>query len=267
MSPPKMLGILLCYNDGDLVEDSITYLLEQNHDVIVWDHGSTDETAEVVRRLGKHLLETTFVPRSFDFYQLYPSMSAHIMSTYLESYDWISWPDQDEFLEGPSRSKTYRQWVEEVWTSRFDWVQFNNLNYWFTSVDDSTIPSPTERIRHYSIFPDCAPRIRAWKAAATNVRIFNHNEPDGVRYPDLFNLRHYPMRSETQMLNRIYRDRAGLRRGDSNYHYENLKVRVDELTIAPDRLHYDDGVSELNLEAVFDWRSIYGHAPPVAARL
>ena len=266
MPPPKKLGILLCYNDGDLVEDSITYLLGQNHDVIVWDHGSTDETSEVIRRYRKNLLEARFVPRNFDFYELYPSMSAHVISTYVRSYDWISWPDQDEFLEGPSRSKSYCEWVEEVCSSNFDWVQFNNLNYWFTSADDPGIHSAVQRIRHYSAFLDCAPRIRAWKTVATNARIFNHNEPNGVRYPDFFNLRHYPMRSQTQMLNRIYRDRAGIRRGDSNYHYENLKLRVGQLSIAPDKLHFDDGVSELNLESCFDWRSIYGYAPAAEGR-
>ena len=74
------------------------------------------------------------------------------------------------------------------------------------------------------------------------------------------------MRSQTQMLNRIYRDRAGIRRGDSNYHYENLKLRVGQLSIAPDKLHFDDGVSELNLESCFDWRSIYGYAPAAEGR-
>jgi glycosyltransferase involved in cell wall biosynthesis len=262
MAGPRMLGVLLCYNDGDLVEDSITCLLEQNHHVIVWDHGSTDQTAEVLRRFSAHLLETRFVPRSFDFYELYPAMSRHILAEYIDRYDWVSWPDQDEFLEGPSRSQSYSGWVAEVWASRFDWIQFHNVNYWFTSVDDPKISSPRTRIRHYSLFPDCAPRIRAWRASCTNVRIFNHNAPLGIRYPVLFNLRHYPMRSRRQMLDRIYRDRAGLRRGDSNYHYENLKLNIDRLEIAPEQLHYDDGVSDLNLEPIFNWRTIYGFAPP-----
>ena len=38
----RCLGVLLCYNDGDLLEESIRYLLEQDHHLIVWDHGSTD---------------------------------------------------------------------------------------------------------------------------------------------------------------------------------------------------------------------------------
>ena len=47
----KCLGVLLCYNDGDLLADSIAYLREQRHDIVLWDHGSTDNTAEVVARM------------------------------------------------------------------------------------------------------------------------------------------------------------------------------------------------------------------------
>ena len=96
-----MLGVLLCYNDGDLVSDAVRYLIDQGHDVIAWDHGSDDETSDILRRLSPELVELRTIPRSFDFYDLYPEMSRHLLADYVDRYDWISWPDQDEFLEGP----------------------------------------------------------------------------------------------------------------------------------------------------------------------
>ena len=258
----QLLGVLLCYNDGDFLEDSIRYLLEQNHHLLVWDHGSTDTTSDIIRHYRSELLESRYISRAFDFYELYPAMSRHLIESYAPSYDWISWPDQDEILEGPSRSKTYREWIEEVHASSCNWIQFNNYNYWFTSSDDMTVKSPSARIRHYSIFPDCAPRIRAWRGSATNIRIFNHNPPPGDPWPVRFNLRHYSMRSHQQMLTRLLRDRANLRRGGYNYHYDNMKLNMDRLAISPDHLHYDDGCSDLNPLPVFDWRSIYGFGPP-----
>jgi len=138
----RLLGVLLCYNDGDFLEDSIRYLLEQNHHLIVWDHGSTDETADIIRQYKNDLLESRYVPREFDFYELYPAMSRHLTDNYSSIYDWISWPDQDEILEGPSRSKPYREWLEDVHASSCNWIQFNNYNYWFTSSDDTAIKSP-----------------------------------------------------------------------------------------------------------------------------
>jgi hypothetical protein len=255
---PRLLGVLLCYNDGDLVDEAVRYLLDQEHDLIVWDHGSTDETPARLQSLKPELVELATVPRSVDFYQLYPAMSEHLLKDYVERYDWVSWPDQDEFLEGPDRSRSYREWLTELISSPYDWIQFNNYNYWWTPADDVEADRVARRVRHYSLFPDCAPRIRSWRASATNVREFNHNPPRGERYPRLFNLRHYPMRSEAQMRRRLQVDRAGLRRGGSNYHYDNMSSWPERLVIRPDQLHFDDG-AELDPSPIFDWRSVYGN--------
>ena len=264
MSGLRLLGVLLCFNDGDLVEDSIRYLLEQNHHLVVWDHGSSDETWSVLQAFRHELRELRYVPRDVDFYTMYPSMSAHLQTNYVQAYDWISWPDQDEFLEGPSRNKGYVDWLEEVHASHYDWIQFNNYNFWYTTRDDSTIRSVPQRVRYYSLFPDCAPRIRSWRASSTNTRIFNHNPPAGERFPTNFNLRHYPSRSEEQLLRRVMHDRAGLRRGEANFHYDNMKARLALLKISPDQLHYDDQRSDLNPEPVFNWRTVYGYAADIA---
>ena len=253
----RLLGVLLCYNDGDLVEDAVRYLRDQDHELVVWDHGSTDDTPEILRRLKGDLVELTTVPRSVDFYQMYPRMSEHLLKEYIPRYDWISWPDQDEFLEGPDRQRSYKAWIEEVAGSPYDWVQFNNFNFWWTAADDLSVKRAVDRVRHYALFADCAPRVRCWRASSTNVREFNHNPPLGERYPRLFNLRHYPMRSEAQMRRRLETDRAGLRRGPSNYHYENMASWPERLIIPPDKLHVDRG-GELDPAPVFDWRAIYG---------
>ena len=261
MSPLRCLGVLLCYNDGDLLEESISYLLDQQHDLIVWDHGSTDETPTVLERFRPHLSELSHVPREFDFYELYPMMSRHLIKHYVHEYDWISWPDQDEFLEGPARDRSYYEYLGEVHESSCDWIEFNNFNFWWTDEDDLAIREPTRRVRHYSLWPDCPPRIRAWRARVTNIRRFNHNPLDGTCLPRRFNLRHYPMRSRDQMRARIERDRAGLCRGNRNFHYENMGRRPALLEIPASALHLDDGVSDLNSEPIIDWRMIYGREP------
>jgi glycosyltransferase involved in cell wall biosynthesis len=261
MSRPRCLGVLLCYNDGDLLEESLSYLLEQNHDVIAWDHGSTDETPDVLARFRAHCREIRRVSRDFDFYGLHEAMSRHLIANYVSDYDWISWPDQDEFLEGPARDRSYYQYLREAHDSDVDWIRFRNFNFWHTDEDDPSIPETARRVRRYSLWPDCPPRIRSWRARVTNIRRFNHNPLDGVQSPRPFNLRHYPMRSASQMRARILRDRAGMRRGNLNFHYENMARRPDSLRIPAAALHFDDGVSDLNPEPIFDWRAIYGHSP------
>ncbi|HEX6654300.1 MAG TPA: glycosyltransferase family 2 protein [Thermoleophilaceae bacterium] len=265
MSTPSCLAVLLCYNDGDLLEESLAYLLEQNHDLVAWDHGSTDQTPSILERYRGHCREIRRLPREFDFYELYPAMSRHLIETYVRDYDWISWPDQDEFLEGPARDRSYYEYVVEAHDAGVDWIEFRNFNFWCTEEDDPAIAQTTDRVRHYSLWPDCPPRIRSWRARVTNVRRFNHNPLDGTAAPRPFNLRHYPMRSPEQMSARLRKDRAGLRRGPLNFHYENMRQRPGSVRIPAAALHFDDGVSELDPRPIFDWREIYGHGPEVSS--
>ena len=63
------------------------------------------------------------------------------------------------------------------------------------------------------------------------------------------------------MIRRIQKDRAGLQREGSNYHYNNMAAEMSKLIISPEKLHVDDGIHELNPESKFNWRDIYGHGP------
>ncbi len=254
---PRALGVLLCYNDADILDDAIEWLLQNNHDIIVWDHGSDDGTAEVLDKYNKVFVERRFIARDFDFYKLYGAMSTNLIENHISHYDWISWPDQDEFLEGPSRDMTYYEYITELFNYSFDWVRFNNFNFWFTKEDNPRLTSPVKRIRRYCLFREGARRIRCWRASVTNIREFNHNPLKGAKFPINFNLRHYPMRSHERMLRRIYKDRDNIARGAQNVHYNSMKRSIDRLLISPQSLHYDDGGSELNHEVCFEWREIY----------
>jgi len=262
MSKIKCLGVLLCYNDADMLEDAILHMLNNNHELLAWDHGSDDGTAAILDKYQDQLVERRNIPRSYDFYNLYQAMSEHLIQGFIRQYDWISWPDQDEILEGPDRSKSYDAWLQDVHDEGYDSIQFNNFNFWFTAADDVHLLSPLERVRHYSLFPDCAPRIRSWRASKTNIRIFNHNPLDGKKLPYHFNLRHYPMRTHAQMIRRLEKDRANLQRNGSNYHYDYMAgEQVNKLIIEPGRLHYDNGQDELNPDLKFNWRDVYGYGP------
>ena len=254
---PKCLGICLFYNDEDIVDEAIQHLLRNNHDVIVWNHGSNDNTQGVIDRYKNHILAQHFLPRSFDFYKLFEHVSKYIIETYVKQYDWISFPESDEFLEGPLRDKSYYEYVRDVFESPYDWIQFNNLVFWFTEKDDSNISMVRERIKHYSFWGDCGPRVYAWKAAAMNVREFNHNPANGMRYPLLFNTCHYQVRSREHLIKRI-ESRVGLSKGAANYHFDYMKNNISKLYIDSNQLNFDNG-GNLSLEQVFDWsKYVYG---------
>ncbi len=259
--PVKMLCVLNCYNEADILEDNINYMLGNHHDILIWDHGSDGVTARVLDRYDDAFIERKFVPRSFDFRQLYPLISRHLIKNYAKRYDWISWPDQDEILEGPDRKKPYFEYIKDVFYSPYNYIQFNNFIYWYTEEDDPSIASPARRVRRYSLMPFCGPRIRSWRASVTNIRLYNHNPVRGQKYPVNFNLRHYPARSRQQIENRLFVDRPHIKTGEdgSNYHYDYMRKRLGAVTPKACQLHYDDGITELDHEAIFNWEDIYGY--------
>lgn len=113
-------------------------------------------------------------------------------------------------MEGPKRDKSYYEYITEVYNSPYTFIEFDNYVYWFTDDDNLVEKNITKRMTHYSLFSNCAPRIRAWKASVTNIRFFNHNPLDGEKYPTNFKLRHYPFRNKDHFYKRIYKDRANL---------------------------------------------------------
>jgi hypothetical protein len=131
--------------------------------------------------------------------------------------------------------------------------------FWYTKEDNAALPEVSKRITHYSLLKKCSPRIRAWKAKVTNTRVFNHNLLDGERFPQFFNLRHYPIRSEEHLLKRLKKDRANLEKDGSNVHYNAMENNLNYiLQIKPEILHVDDGVKELNQIPFFNWDVVYG---------
>jgi hypothetical protein len=258
----RKLGVVLSFNDVDIIGDVVGHLLANDHDVVVWDNGSTDGTFERLQELSAELLELRSVPKEeAGLYDIYGAMSRHLMSGLAQHYDWISWPDSDEILLGDDPAESYSAFVDRVVASPFDWCQFENWNFWWTDADDATIESPVARVRHYALFADCAPRVRAWRARRTNVRAFNHNPLPGTRYPVAARLCHYPMRSSEQAREKL-RTRSGIQRGDANWHYNKMLREADVLRIEAAALNQapqDPRSPGLRLvePRPFDWSRVY----------
>jgi hypothetical protein len=260
---PRKLGVMLTYEDEDIVLDTIGHLLESGHEVIAWDNGSRDGTWERLTSIRRELRELRRVPRDeVGLYEIYGAMSIELMNGVAAGYDWISWPDSDEILLSDDPGEPYGTFVDRLIASQYDWCQFRNWNFWWTTDDDPAVASPVARIRHYALFEHCAPRVRAWRAGRTNMREFNHNPVPGERYPELANLCHYPMRSREQARERL-RTRSGIRRGEQNWHYDRLQREPQLLEIRAsdlNRLEQDPRRPGLRLEQRkhFDWLTVYG---------
>ncbi len=251
----RFLGVLLCYNDADVLAPVIEHLVTNRHDLVVWNHGSEDETHEVcLDYLGRGIIDYQVVDRDeVPFEQIYGVCSDYVVSTYGDRYDWLSWPDQDEILEGPDLARPYHEQVGELLAAGHDWIEFDNFVFWYTDRDDPSVDDPVDRIRHYNLYESASPRIRAWRMACTNARrLGNSNPPDGRKAPVNWPLRHYPMRSHEQAVRRASHDRnqPGFQKGDKNWHYERFRDDESTLRVPAERLHQFDGTA---LDPTITW--------------
>jgi len=252
----RFLGLLLCYNDDDILASVIEHLVANRHDVVVFNHGSEDDTDHIARAyLGRGVIDYQSLDRhEVPFLELYGVAGQYVQQRYGARYDWLSWPDQDEILEGPDLARPYHEQVSELMAAGHDWIEFENFVFWFTEADDETVRDPVERIRHYNLYQSASPRIRAWRMSCTNERrMGNSNPPDGSKSPGNFPLRHYPMRSIAQARRRAGHDRnqPGFQRGDKNWHYERFRDDEGTMLVPPEKLHRFDGTT---LDPTITWR-------------
>ena len=283
----KCLSVLLFHNDEDLVEDQINYYKNLNkQDLIVFNHNSTDSTAEIINKYKNDILciYTLSDKISFKYNKVHEIIYKILLGRndkgfapeeiqmsnqkyknfkYSDHYDWISFPESDEFLEGPNRQFTYYEHLGNLHKQKhINKIKFDNIIYWFTEKDDLSIFSPVKRIKYYSYKKKCGIRVYAWRGSKTIIRRFGHfnknldNPNEFVRWKT----RHYEMRSKEQFKKKI-NDRVNITRGIGNHHYrilyDNFYNNKNYGIISSNELHYDNGIDEIKMEKKYDWSKIY----------
>jgi len=257
MKKLKCLACILFHNDEDLVLEQLKYLTFNKHDIIVFDHNSTDKTLNIVNENINLINKVYNIPEKIPFKNngVFKYISNILIKEYSKDYDWISFIESDEFLEGPDRSKSYYEHLIDIDKTKYDFLSFDNYIFWFTEKDDIN-KSVRERIKYYAYKKKCGVRYYAWRGKLQNIRKFNHNKVKGNLYPIPFKTCHYEMRSINQSKKKL-KDRTNITSGRTNHHY-NVMINkgVNNLIINSNNLHYDDG-SELIKDNIFDWSKIY----------
>lgn len=277
---PKCLAILLFHNEEDLVQEQIDYWTKNKHDIIIFNHNSNDNTQNIIVQNKNKLLRYIEISDDVQFKNndVFKTISYYIIgrpinikhlkqsnpkiNDFREEYDWISFPESDEFLEGPDRTKSYYEHLCDIHKNKnINGIIFRNIVFWFTEKDDQNIKKIRDRIKHYCYKQNCGIRVYAWRANLMNIREWNHNLPKDTKMENMvtFNTCHYEMRSEKQMINKI-KDRINSVNGNMNHHYGEfhklMKNNYEKLIINSNQLHYDDG-NDLIIDNKFDWTYLF----------
>lgn len=281
----KCLAILLFHEEEDLIEDQIKYYKDTNkHDLVVFIHDCTQEVMEKIHKYKEKFICVYELSKEINFRnnevhntiykilrgerikkQKYIKKNNNIIINFKE-YEWISFPEADEFLEGPNREKNFYEHLCHINEEKsIDVINYITYTYWYTEKDDSKIKSPVDRLKYYSINNpgsisengNSDYKIYTWRGNNTKLRSFGHHintEETKISWKT----RHYEIRSEHQFKVKIL-DRIKISNGGKNHHYKILYDNYQKLVnfIKSEELFYDNGKQELNNSEKYNWNKIY----------
>ena len=261
-SATKLVGMLIVYNEVDIIEQYLDHMATQEIPLVVLDGGSTDGTYGIIRenRTGIVSRHAQFIT---DRFELVLSLRClHAMAAQ-ENPDWMLLADADEFMETNDPKLSLREAIALEDAKGFNLIQFDNYEFWPTALDPP-VRDIRERIRYYSWHDRW--RFRAWKhgpgirihPSGGHLPIFPENMVVRLS-PNRFIIRHYSIRDYEQGRRKAFVERLGRysdfdRRIFGLRRYESYKDEKPFFVIEPRMLNRFDG--KWNNERKFaGWRT------------
>ena len=214
----SILGIIQAFDEVDVISDTISYLAPAVDDLIVFDHGSTDGTRDLI---PPSMLRS--IPRS-GIDKVFPFISAFIAE---QKHDWVIWQAADEILRGPLDQPITHLTLETEVALGTQVIDPLVRNFWPCTIDLWNAPMVPfyERLRYFIEGDRKLPTPRAWVRSLTGIMpLGSHRAPHGKKCPvpnlppsignwpagtsidDSWLLHHYPLRSEAQAASKLKRN-------------------------------------------------------------
>lgn len=248
---PRIIAILAAYNEGDVIYHVIRDLIEQDIEVYLLNHHSTDNTVEEASKwLGKGLIGIELFPEESgldipnDVFALRYILMRKEQLVRQFGPGWYINADADEFRESPWPGLNLREGIERV-----DALGYNTINFAifdFKPTDNSFVPG--DDVRKY-LTGYSAPAVswdkmqaRCWKYWGQDFKLWHTGghlvQFEGRRvFPIPFILRHYPIRSEAHGETKIFSQRKN--RFDENEKAANWHVQYNDITRENKRFLWD----------------------------
>ena len=212
----RAVAIMTAYNEEDIIGPSIGKLIADGLGVYVIDNWSTDRTYEIVERFrGKGLVGLERFPDAPSAQYEWRSLlrRVEVVAPGIEA-DWCVHHDADERRSGPWDGVGLRDALWRVDRAGFSAVDHVVLN--FRPTDNEFRPGGDfeSHFRHFEFgrSPGLLLQIKAWKNTGP-VDLAGSGGHEAVFrgrrvFPYRFELKHYPIRSQSHGELKVFRDRV-----------------------------------------------------------
>ena len=174
-------GLLFCFNEEEIIGDTIAFYLSQGIDLVVFDNESTDDSSRIIdsfrqngsRYPGQIRDVLSISTEGYEWCKILQFACAY-MHKELSDYDWILLIDADGFYHSPVRGLTLLEFLNEAGRHGFNMIDGALYAFYPTLNDDNSIKNHRERLRYCQPFPNQPP---------VQQRIFRY-QPDIDFYSD-----------------------------------------------------------------------------------
>lgn len=165
----NILGVIPAYNEEDCVGVAVRALLRMCNHVIVFNHGSADDTKTIALDAGAHeiryLDRKEFPARREDGVQSFALWRHIALEIRRSGYDWVVWSDADDFMRKPDGALPAHEDIEAVAAQGYQVIR-PLLRFFHRTRQDIPDKSYLRRMRYYSLHPDFH-SPRAWQVPLT----------------------------------------------------------------------------------------------------
>ena len=246
----KVCAIMAIYNEEDILDESISALLDGGVDVYIIDNGSTDNSVDIINKyIGGGVIGFESVKHKEFGKEVYNWTKILKRKEEISldlDYDWFIHVDADEVRCSPWTNKNLAAGIEFVDSLGYNLINFKLFNFRL-SRESENFESIQNRMRSYSnVEKFNSMQVKAWKKSRY-VNIVTHGGhlalvPSPKIFPVRFLLKHYPIRSAAQAIKKINNERKNrfsLEDKSKGWHVQYDSMPLDDFQLM-DKIYFDD---------------------------
>lgn len=210
----KVLAIIHFYNEADVLEATINYLIGQGVDIYLIDNWSDDGSYEIAQILkqkneGRIILERFPIEGKTQYYEWYHQLERTEQIAHEAQYDWYIHYDADEWRVSPWADCTLRTMLYHVDKLGYNVIENTVINHKLTSSDEFIYMKDV--LFEFGHKIDYFRQTKTWKRTEWIDLKSTGGHIAQVKNPRLYPLkilnRHYPFRSIEQAKRKVFQDR------------------------------------------------------------
>ncbi len=210
----RVLAIVHCYNEADIIRSTIQYLIDQGIDVYLVDNWSNDGSFQIAEDYKKQYNDKLYIERfpkqdASDDYIWYDQLKRTEEISREMNYDWFIHYDADEIRISPWKNVNLRDAISYIDYLGFNAIENTVIDFRMVDKDDHIYPDG--KFFDFRYKPYWINHLKTWKKNDDIDLKSTGGHYARFKHPKIFPLhflnKHYPLRSLEQAEKKVFTDR------------------------------------------------------------